>query len=182
MRSPIDGWTGTRRPRGARAGAMPGRSPRCAPRTWTPSSRRGTAGCSSATPQGSSIRSRVKASTSRSAPGCSPPQALATTSPARTYTASVRDELHEELRRAARLKAGFYRPRFTRLLIDALNQSGAIRDVMIDLVAGRQTYRGLKRRLLGTFEIGTGAPRPAPDGETVGGSRAAPTPIPYFAM
>ena len=81
-------------------------------------------------------------------------RALATSSPARTYTDSVRDELHEELRRAARLKAGFYRPRFTRLLIDALNQSDAIRDVMIDLVAGRQPYRGLKRRLLGTMEIG----------------------------
>jgi geranylgeranyl reductase family protein len=81
-------------------------------------------------------------------------QAVAATSPARTYSDSIRDELHEELRRAARLKAGFYRPRFTRLLIDALNQSGAIRDVMIDLVAGRQPYRGLKRRLLGTMEIG----------------------------
>jgi geranylgeranyl reductase family protein len=84
-------------------------------------------------------------------------QALATTSPARTYDASVRDELHEELRRAARLKAGFYRPRFTRLLIDALKQSDAIRNVMVDLVAGRQPYRGLKRRLLGTLEIGLAA-------------------------
>lgn len=81
-------------------------------------------------------------------------RALGTGSPERTYDASVRDELHGELRRAARLKAGFYRPRFTRLLIDALNKSDAIRDVMIDLVAGRQPYAGLKRRLLATFEIG----------------------------
>jgi flavin-dependent dehydrogenase len=81
-------------------------------------------------------------------------QALATRSPGRTYAASVRDELHEELRRAARLKAGFYRPRFTRLLVGALNHSQGIRDVMIDLVAGRQPYRGLKRRLLGTLEVG----------------------------
>ena len=80
--------------------------------------------------------------------------ALGSVSPQRTYTTSVRDELHGELRRAARLKAGFYRPRFTRLLIDALNHSQAIRDVMIDLVAGAQPYRGLKRRLLGTLEIG----------------------------
>jgi geranylgeranyl reductase family protein len=80
--------------------------------------------------------------------------ALGMASPARTYATSVRDELHDELRRAARLKAGFYRPRFTRLLIDALNHSHAIRNVMIDLVAGRQPYRGLKRRLLGTLEIG----------------------------
>jgi geranylgeranyl reductase family protein len=80
--------------------------------------------------------------------------ALGTASPERTYATSVRDELHDELRRAARLKAGFYRPRFTRLLVDALNHSDAIRDVMIDLVAGAQPYRGLKRRLLGTLEIG----------------------------
>jgi hypothetical protein len=66
----------------------------------------------------------------------------------------VREELHGELRRAARLKAGFYRPRFTRLLIDALCRSAAIRTVMADLVAGRQPYAGLERRLLGTFELG----------------------------
>lgn len=80
--------------------------------------------------------------------------ALGRASPAHTYAEGVRDELHDELRRAARLKAGFFRPRFTSLLIDALNQSGAIRDVMIDLVTGRQPYAGLKRRLLGTFELG----------------------------
>jgi geranylgeranyl reductase family protein len=74
--------------------------------------------------------------------------------PARAYAQSVRDELHGELRRAARLKAGFYRPRFTRLLIDALNESPAVREVMIDLVAGRQPYAGLRRRLLGTLEFG----------------------------
>jgi geranylgeranyl reductase family protein len=70
------------------------------------------------------------------------------------YTEAVRDELHPELRRAAHLKAGFFRPRFTGLLIDALKQSSAIREVMIDLVAGRQPYAGLKRRLLATFEVG----------------------------
>jgi geranylgeranyl reductase family protein len=81
-------------------------------------------------------------------------EALSTSSPATSYAERVRDELHTELRRAARLKAGFYRPRFTRLLIEALEQSPAIREVMIDLVAGRQPYRGLKRRLLGTMELG----------------------------
>jgi flavin-dependent dehydrogenase len=80
--------------------------------------------------------------------------ALGGASPAHTYAAAVRDELHDELRRAARLKAGFFRPRFTALLIDALNQSAGIRDVMTDLVAGRQPYRGLKRRLVGTLEVG----------------------------
>jgi hypothetical protein len=73
---------------------------------------------------------------------------------AREYAAAVRDEIHAELRRAATLKAGFFRPRFTRLLIQALNTSPAIRGVMGDLVAGHQPYRGLKRRLLGTLEIG----------------------------
>ena len=81
-------------------------------------------------------------------------EALSTSSPSATYAQCVRDELHDELRRAARLKAGFYRPRFTRLLIDALEQSPAIREVMVDLVAGRQPYRGLKRRLLKTLEVG----------------------------
>jgi geranylgeranyl reductase family protein len=80
--------------------------------------------------------------------------ALSRAAPARAYADAVKDELHDELRRAARLKAGFFRPRFTSLLIDALNQSDAIRDVMLDLVAGRQPYHGLKRRLLGTLEFG----------------------------
>jgi geranylgeranyl reductase family protein len=80
--------------------------------------------------------------------------ALAAPDPAARYAERVRDELHGELRRAARLKAGFFRPRFTSLLVDALDRSAAIRAVMIDLVAGRQPYRGLKRRLLGTLELG----------------------------
>jgi geranylgeranyl reductase family protein len=80
--------------------------------------------------------------------------AIRAAAPQRAYAAAVRDELHDELRRAARLKAGFYRPRFTRLLIEALNQSEPIREVMLNLVAGRQPYRGLKRRLLGTLEVG----------------------------
>jgi geranylgeranyl reductase family protein len=80
--------------------------------------------------------------------------ALTTADPARQYAAAVRDELYAEVRRAARLKAGFFRPRFTSLLVDALQHSAGIRDVMIDLVAGRQPYRGLKRRLLRTLEVG----------------------------
>lgn len=81
-------------------------------------------------------------------------QALARPSASSLYSTAIREELHGELRRAAMLKAGFFRPRFTRLLIDALNASGAIRDVMIDLAGGRQPYRGLKRRLLKTLEVG----------------------------
>jgi geranylgeranyl reductase family protein len=81
-------------------------------------------------------------------------RALASSDPAAQYAEAVRDEIYDELRRAARLKAGFFRPRFTSLLVDALGHSAAIREVMIDLVAGRQPYRGLKRRLLGTLELG----------------------------
>lgn len=81
-------------------------------------------------------------------------RALQSSRPAGAYASAVRDELHGELRRAARLKAGFYRPRFTRLLVDALGESRAVRGVMVDLIAGRQPYAGLKRRLLGTLEIG----------------------------
>jgi geranylgeranyl reductase family protein len=95
--------------------------------------------------------------------------ALSTAFPARTYANGVRDELHDELRRAARLKAGFFRPRFTSLMVEALSHSPGIRAVMIDLVAGRQPYAGLKRRLLGTLEIGLMART------LLGGSRTAPT-------
>ena len=66
--------------------------------------------------------------------------ALGTHEPGRAYQTSIRDEIHSELRRAAALKASFFRPRFTRLLIEALNHSAAIRAVMIDLIAGRQDY------------------------------------------
>ncbi len=38
--------------------------------------------------------------------------------------------------------------------MDALNGSDAIQSVMVDLVAGRQPYAGLKRRLLRTLEFG----------------------------
>jgi flavin-dependent dehydrogenase len=74
--------------------------------------------------------------------------------PARGYAARVDDQIAPELRRAAELKAGFFRPRFTRLLVDALRHSEAVRRVMADLVAGRQPYSGLKWRLARTLEVG----------------------------
>jgi geranylgeranyl reductase family protein len=70
------------------------------------------------------------------------------------YVPRVRDEAIAELRRAARLKAGFFRPAFAGLMMHGLMESGAIRAVMADLVAGRQGYASLKWRLLKTFEIG----------------------------
>ena len=73
--------------------------------------------------------------------------------PAACYAESIRDDVHDELRRAARLKARFFRPAFIGLLMRALQSSASIRAVMADLVAGEQTYRGLRRRLLGTYEL-----------------------------
>jgi flavin-dependent dehydrogenase len=72
---------------------------------------------------------------------------------ARRYTERLRASIHPELIRAARLKATFFRPTFTRLLLRALRDSSAIRAIMVDLIAGRQTYRGLRRRLLTTGEL-----------------------------
>ena len=83
-------------------------------------------------------------------------EALASGSPMaiRHYGDRIRDEIAGELSAAAALKSGFFRPRFTRLLMDALGSSAQIRAVMADLVAGTQPYRTLRRRLLGTLEIG----------------------------
>jgi geranylgeranyl reductase family protein len=81
-------------------------------------------------------------------------EALTGGNPAAAYAAQVRDEAVAELARAARLKAGFFRPAFTGLMMRALMQSSAIRAVMADLVAGRQSYATLKWRLLKTFELG----------------------------
>jgi geranylgeranyl reductase family protein len=69
-----------------------------------------------------------------------------------SYAAQIRDTIHAELRRAARLKEWFFRPHVSALLVAALGRSARIRDVLGDLVAGDQPYHGLKRRLLRTFE------------------------------
>lgn len=70
------------------------------------------------------------------------------------YDARVRAEIIDDLRIAASLKTRFFAPSFVALLTDALEASERIRSVMADLVAGAQPYRTLKRRLLGTFELG----------------------------
>ena len=80
--------------------------------------------------------------------------ALQTDDAAPRYIARVRDEAIAELAHAARLKAGFFRPAFTGLMMRALQESAGIRAVMADLVAGRQSYATLKWRLLKTFELG----------------------------
>lgn len=81
-------------------------------------------------------------------------EALMGDAPEQTFAARVRDEAIPELARAARLKAGFFRPAFTGLMMRALQQSPAVRAVMADLVAGRQSYAALKWRLLKTLEFG----------------------------
>jgi geranylgeranyl reductase family protein len=74
-----------------------------------------------------------------------------------TYTRRVRGDIGADLGRAARVKELFFRPRFTRLLIDALQHSARIRSVMADLVAGQQDYAGLKWRLVKTLRPGLAA-------------------------
>jgi len=66
----------------------------------------------------------------------------------------VQDEAITELAHAARLKAGFFRPSFAGLLLDALQDSARVRAIMGDLVAGTQPYRSLTWRLARTLELG----------------------------
>jgi flavin-dependent dehydrogenase len=73
--------------------------------------------------------------------------------PALEYTDAVRRECVDELARAARLKAGFFRPGFTRLLTHSLEHSAPVRAIMAKLIAGEQPYRSLKQRLLLTCEL-----------------------------
>ena len=79
--------------------------------------------------------------------------ALSGADAARRYAERVRDCAVPELARAARLRAGFFRPAFVALMMRALEESAAIRGVMADLVAGRQPYATLKWRLIKTFEV-----------------------------
>lgn len=81
-------------------------------------------------------------------------EAVGTSRPDRAYDARLRDEILPEIRRAAQFKAAFFTPPFVRLLLTALERSEPVRAVMADLVAGRQSYRTLKWRLLNTFEFG----------------------------
>jgi geranylgeranyl reductase family protein len=74
--------------------------------------------------------------------------------PEEHYVSRLRGEPLKELEKAARLKAGFFRPAFIRLVMRALSQSAAVRAVMADLIAGEQLYATLERRLLRTFEFG----------------------------
>lgn len=81
-------------------------------------------------------------------------EAVATTRDAawRPYQDRVREGIGHDLACAARYKAGFFQPRFTRLLLAGLAGSPRVRAIMADLIAGTQPYRSLKWRLLATLE------------------------------
>ena len=68
------------------------------------------------------------------------------------YADRLRSEVQPELARAARLSGLFFSRRFSPLFVRALKESGPLRQVFSDLVAGTQPYRGLRRRLLATRE------------------------------
>jgi flavin-dependent dehydrogenase len=74
--------------------------------------------------------------------------------PAVRYAERLRATIYPELVRAARFKRRFFNPSFTTLLIRAIQKSAPVRAIMVDLIAGRQSYRGLRRRLLATLELG----------------------------
>lgn len=75
-------------------------------------------------------------------------------SPAAAYRARLEQAAIPELRRAAQLRRAFFSAAFSRLVVQALRESGAIRAVMSDLIAGSQPYIGLRRRLLSTGRLG----------------------------
>jgi len=72
---------------------------------------------------------------------------LADGSPAR-YPERALEDFGLELTRAARLHRLFYSPGFTGRMVRYAGRSRAIRSVLVDLMIGRQGYRGLERRLL----------------------------------
>lgn len=69
---------------------------------------------------------------------------------ASVYADRILSAVQPELVRAARLSGVFFTPDFSSLLVRALDESEGIRSVFVDLVAGMQPYRGLRRRLLAT--------------------------------
>jgi geranylgeranyl reductase family protein len=70
------------------------------------------------------------------------------------YKERIQDEIAPDLARAARYKARFFEPRFRGLLLAALRNSGKVRGVMADLIAGEQPYATLKWSLMQTAELG----------------------------
>ena len=68
-------------------------------------------------------------------------------SPAR-YPERALEDFGRELVKSASLRERFFAPGFSRRMVAFSRMSPAIREVLADLVLGRQGYAGLKRRLL----------------------------------
>jgi flavin-dependent dehydrogenase len=64
------------------------------------------------------------------------------------YPARALADFGHELLKSAALRERFFAPGFARRMIAFSRRSPAVREVLADLVLGRQGYRGLKRRLL----------------------------------
>ena len=82
-------------------------------------------------------------------------EALTSCSPSdapRAYQERLDATIRPELGRAVKLSGMFFTPAFSSLLVEALRHSDGVGRVFAELVAGRQTYRGLRRRLLATRE------------------------------
>lgn len=75
------------------------------------------------------------------------------TNPSGRYAKLVAEHIYPELKRASEMKARFFASAFSGLLVHGLLRSNRIRAIMADLVSGRQTYHGLRRRLLLTGEL-----------------------------
>lgn len=66
----------------------------------------------------------------------------------RRYPERALEAFGRELLKAASVHDRFYAPDFARRMVRFAARSGAVRDVLGDLVLGRQGYAGLKRRLV----------------------------------
>jgi flavin-dependent dehydrogenase len=73
---------------------------------------------------------------------------LRETSSTASYPERVLEAFGRELLEAARLRRRFYSPGFTDRMLRYSKRSGAIREVLVDLVLGHQGYLGLKGRLI----------------------------------
>ena len=75
-------------------------------------------------------------------------ETLRTTGTTAGYPQTVLDDFGRDLLKAAAIHDRFYAPGFVRRMINYSARSAAVREVLADLVLGRQGYVGLRRRLL----------------------------------
>lgn len=75
-------------------------------------------------------------------------ETLRTHGSAASYPGTALEDFGRDLLKAAALRDRFYAPGFVERMIDYSARSRAVRQVLADLVLGRQGYVGLKRRLL----------------------------------